>query len=110
MKTLKVIVDDQLIRPDPNCNDFNNLVPGTEGYVRAEFIFSKEWNNTARVASFRSMLGREYPPQVLLDGRSCMIPAEALERRAFKVQIIAKRKESKLITNKLVVRQNGGKA
>ena len=40
MRTLKFIVEGQIIKQDPNC-DFSNLVPGTEGYLRAEFSFSR---------------------------------------------------------------------
>lgn len=108
MRTLKFIVEDQIIRPDPNC-DFSNLVPGTEGYLQAEFSFSSEWAGCMRVATFYSMMGTEYSPQVLEDGRACMIPAEALKRKTFKVQVLGKGTNSKkMVTNKLAVSQNGG--
>lgn len=109
MRTLKFIVNDQIISQDPNC-DFNDLVPGTEGYLKAEFSFSSEWNGTVRVAGFYSQMGTEYPPQVLEDGKTCIIPAEALKRRVFKVKVIGKRNGLKLETNRLVVYQNGGNA
>lgn len=109
MKTLTFIVDKQIIEPDPSCEEFEGLVPGTEGYLLAAFNFSRDWNGYSKVAAFYSMLGREYDPQVLIDGKYCLIPLEALRRRAFKVQIIGKKGETKLATNKLTVRQNGGK-
>lgn len=107
MRTLKFIVEGQIIKPDPNC-DFSNLVPGTEGYLRAEFSFSSEWKGCAKVASFWSAVGDEYPPQVLSDGFSCLIPAEATRRYAFRVGIIGKGSNIKLITNKVAVVQTGG--
>lgn len=107
MRILKFIVNDQIITQDPNC-DFSGLVPGTEGYLKAEFAFSSEWNGTVKVASFYSQMGTEYPPQILEDGKTCTIPAEALKRRVFKVKVIGKRNSFKLETNKLTVRQNGG--
>ncbi len=108
MRTLKFIVTDQIIAQDPKC-DFSGLVPGTAGYVQAEFSFSSEWAGFTKVAAFWSALGKEYPPQILRDGKSCMIPAEALERRTFKVQVIGKGPNSKkLTTNKVEVIQNGG--
>lgn len=109
MRTLKFIVNDQIITEDPNC-DFNGLVPGTEGYLKAEFSFSSEWNGTVKVASFYSQMGTEYPPQILEDGRTCIIPAEALKRRVFKVKVLGKRNGLKIETNRVVVRQNGGNA
>lgn len=109
MRTLKFIVDDQIIKKDPNCN-FDDLVPGTEGYLQASFSFTSEWKDCAKVVSFWSMLGREYTPQFLTDGATCTIPAEALNRRSFKIQVIGKRSDGvQLKTNKVVVDQNGGK-
>lgn len=108
MRTLKFIVEDQILKVDPEC-DFSNLVPGTERYLRAEFVFSKEWNGYVKVASFFSPLGTEYDPQILKDGRSCIIPAEALVRRKFKVRVQGKGTEGKIMkTNKVTVCQNGG--
>ena len=107
MRTLKFIVEGQIIKQDPNC-DFTNLVPGTEGYLRAEFSFSPEWNGCVKVASFWSAVGDEYPPQVLSDGVSCMIPNEATQRYAFKVRVIGKNNTVRLVTNKAIVKQTGG--
>lgn len=108
MRTLKFIVDGQIIKQDPSC-DFSGLVPGSKGYLQAEFSFSSEWSGYTKVAAFWSMLGKEYPPQFLADGRTCMIPAEALMRRTFKVQVLGRRTNDKTIaTNKLPVKQNGG--
>lgn len=111
MRILNFIIDGQIIKQDPNC-DFDNLVPGTEGYLLASFTFSKEWVGHAKVATFWSIMGREYPPQLLTDGKTCVIPAEALKRRVFKVQVIGKDPctGTRLMTNKVAVSQNGGKA
>lgn len=109
MRTLKFIVENQLIRQDPNC-DFTGLVPGTEGYLRVEFSFSSEWADCAKIASFYSMLGNELPYRILEDGKSCEIPVEALKRRKFKIQLFGKYEDTLLITNKIVVNQNGGKS
>lgn len=108
MRTLKFIVDGLVIKQDPNC-DFSNLVPGTSGYLRAEFKFSSEWNNASKVAGFYSILGREYPPQVLNADNTCDIPAEALAREKFNILVFGLRgAEIKLATNKVTVCQNGG--
>ena len=109
MRTLKFIVEDQLIRQDPNC-DFSGLVPGTQGYLRAEFSLSSEWYGYAKVIGFYSMMGKEYEPQRLDDNSSCVIPAEALARQKFKIQVIGRhRSGTKLKTNKVTVSQDGGK-
>ena len=107
MRTLKFIVNGQTISLDPKC-DFEGLIPGTEGYLQAEFSFSKEWDNCLKVVAFFSNLGREYEPQVLNSRNVCTIPPEALKNRVFKVQVIGKRKDYTLRTNRLGVHQRGG--
>lgn len=109
MRTLNFIVDDQTIKCDPKC-DFTGLVPGGEGYLKAEFSFSPDWKGYTKVASFRSIMGKEYDPQVLKDGKTCYIPKEALKKRTFKVSIIGKKNGVKKVTNKLEIKQDGGDA
>lgn len=107
MRTLKFNVNGMVVKQDPSC-DFTNLVPGTEGYLIAEFTFSPEWEGYAKVAGFYSVMGTEYKPQTLTDNR-CIIPAEALERRAFKIMVVGGRGDKRLRTNKITIRQDGGK-
>lgn len=108
MRTLKFIVDGQIIRPDPDC-DFSGLIPGTEKYLQAKFTFSPEWKSSVKVAAFWSRLGEEYPPQALKDGNSCIIPSEALNSRYFKIQVVGRRADGfRITTNKLEICQNGG--
>ena len=107
MRTLKFIVEDQIVKPDPNC-DFSNLVPGSKGYLKAEFSFSKEWDGYTKVAGFFSPMGREYKPQILKDGKTCVIPAEACAKSQFKIQVLGQKGVDVLTTNILAVSQNGG--
>lgn len=104
MRILKFIVDKQIITPDPKC-DFSGLVPGTNGYLKAEFIFSEEWKECSKAAIF-SVLRDEYP--VSLKNNACIIPEEALKGKKFKVTVVGvKGEEYRIITNKAEVRQNG---
>ena len=109
MRVLRFNVDGQMIAQDPTC-DFTGLVPGSKGYLLAEFSFSQEWDGAIKVASFYSALGKEYPPQVLKGGKTCLIPEEALKKRVFKIQVIGKKNGLKITTNKVTVNQDGGKA
>ena len=109
MRTLKFIVDGLIIKPDPEC-DFSNIVPGTSGYLQAEFKCSNDWNGASKVAAFYSMLGREFEPQVLNAANICTIPAEALKNAKFQIQLYGLRgADFKLKTNKVTVCQDGGK-
>lgn len=107
LRTLRFIVDDLLIKQDPNC-DFTGLVPGSRGYLQAEFEFSKEWNECAKVAAFYSRFGRELGHAVLEDGKTCIIPEEALKRKMFEVRVFGTNGDVVLPTNKVMVNQNGG--
>lgn len=108
MRTLKFIVDGQIIKKDPNC-DFDNIVPGSKGYLQAEFSFSSDWDGTVRVVGFWNKTG-ECPPQVLKDGRTCMIPDEAAAVKRFEICVLGKKGDLKLKTNEIEICQNGGKA
>lgn len=81
-------------------------MPGTEGFLVAEFDFSNEWNDTVKVAAFWRN-GNECPPQVLKNN-SCVIPAEALSGRKFEIGILGKNEKMRLTTNRVEVVQNGG--
>ena len=110
MRTLKFIAEGQVMRQDPSCN-FDDLIPGTENYVKAEFNLSPEWDDSIIIASFWSNMGIEYPPQKLSAKRTCMVPEEALKRRVFKVNLIGQARSGvRLVTNKVVVNQSGGMA
>ena len=108
MQTLKFIINGQSITVDPE-NNADLLVPGSEGYVLAEFSFSKEWDNCAKVAAFYSNLGREFEPQILKDGKLCIIPKEALSLSVFKVKVFGKKDDYTICTNKVIVHQKGGR-
>lgn len=108
MRTLKFMVDGQILIKDPSC-DFSNLVPGSKDCVGVEVSFSSDWNGYTKAVEFTSALGKQFPPRILVGGRSCMVPAEALARRVFKVRIVGKKGDGKMMTNKVEVKQNGGK-
>jgi hypothetical protein len=108
MRTLKFIVDGQIIKQDPNC-DFSGLVPGTEGYLKAEFSFSPEWQGCSKIATFNSVLGKDYPKQLLKDGKTCTIPAEAVKKRTFEVGVVGTKQGFRITTNTVAVSQNGGR-
>lgn len=105
MRTLKFIVDKQIIKQDPDC-DFSGIVPGSKGYLKAEFAFSSEWDGALKVAGFWRG-STECPPQVIKDGVSCMIPAEALVGKRFGIQVLGKKDGMRLATNQIKVRQDG---
>jgi hypothetical protein len=107
VQVIKFIVEDETITLDPTC-DLTGLFPGQAEQVMAKFTFSPEWKSKIKVASFWSIMDKEYPPQVINDDESCLIPTEALTKVAFKVQVIGKRRGGAVIkTNSVIVYQIG---
>lgn len=103
MRTLKFIVEGQSIKQDPSCN-FSGIVPGTKGYLKAEFSFSKDWKDCRKAAVFE-LLRNEYPAPIV--GNTCEIPAEALTWKSFSVKVVGERDGYRITTNRVEVKQNG---
>lgn len=107
MRVLKFRVDGQVMRLDPD-TDVVGLVPGSEGYLEAQFTCSSEWDALTKVVGFWSALGVEYTPQALDEHGKCVIPVDAAKHRSFKIGLYGKSLELKLTTNKVEVIQGGG--
>lgn len=105
MRTLKFIVDKQLILKDPDC-DFSGLIPGTDEWLKAEFSFSAEWDGFAKTISFWSPLGMPYPQCALQNDGVCLIPEEATKMRIFKISVKGTKGEATLTTNKIAIIQD----
>ena len=106
MRTLKFIVDGLTIQKDTNC-DFSGLHPGVEN-LQAEFIFSHDWIDYAKVVGFWSN-GLECTPQILKDGKTCIIPKKALKNFRFELEVLGRNSNNdKRKTNKITIRQFGG--
>lgn len=109
MKTLRLQVRDQILDYAPNFS-VDGLYPGIQEPVQLEFDFSEPWKSMAKVAAFYSPLGNEYPPSLIKDGKSCIVPPKALAKTSFKVQILGKGDGKPVSTTKCIVYLKGGKA
>ena len=106
MRELSFIVDGQILKKDPSCN-FDDLIPGTYGYLKAKFMFSSAWDGCAKVVGFYSG-SLEYTPMVIDESDTCLFPEDVLKRKSFSIQIFGQRKDFKISTNKVYINQNGG--
>lgn len=99
MRNLNFKVNAQVVEA---VGDFAHLVPGSKGYLIAVFDFSDDWNGCTKFASFFD--GRkEYA--VKLNSNRCGIPDEVCAKDKFKVQLTGVKGNYKIITNKILVRQ-----
>ena len=101
MRLLEFNVNAQRIEKDPNCN-FNGIVAGTSGYLRAHFTFSSEWDNCIKVARFWRG-GKEHAVRLQDDERD--IPPEVLTGITFGVSVIGQGIDYRIPTNRVLVRQ-----
>lgn len=106
MKYLKLLVDGNVIKYDPECS-FDGLHQGMTETVRLTFDFSPEWKNRPKVVAFYSLSNKEYPPMVLKN-KSCIIPAEVLTNQAFRVQILGKDETKTIRTTQCTIYLEGG--
>lgn len=107
MKHIKLLVDDNIIKYDPDCN-LKVLHKGMTEPVRLAFDFSEEWTGRPKVVAFCNLSGKEYPPLVLKDGKNCIIPTEVLTNPAFKVQILGKDQNGTFRTTFCTIYLEGG--
>lgn len=105
MRTLRFIVDAQKISPDPSC-DFSGIVPGTAGYLKAQFSFSAEWSGLVKVAEFRKYLCDE-PVSVPIINGECAVPDTVTGSKAWYVKIVGKRGGVIIPTGNCKVEQEG---
>ena len=107
MRTLVFNVKGQMIEKSPSC-DFSGLVAGTDGYLKAKFLFSEDWNGFAKVGAFLSKDDKEFPPCVISKDGECNIPKEALMYHEFKVKVYGKRDGVTITTRPITIKQYGG--
>lgn len=102
MRILQFVADGQRLKKKTDC-DFSGLVAGSEGYLRAEFTFSDEWNDCKKAASF--WVGDKEYAELLDDNNSCVIPADALVGSLFEVSVVGVKPKYKINSTKTKVRQ-----
>lgn len=101
MRKLIFIIQGQLIKPDPSC-DFTGIVPGTEGYLQAEFKLDNAWDGCKIAASF--WRGTDEFAVPLVDG-ICTIPTNVLTAQYVGVSLTGISTNYRIVTNKTYFRQ-----
>lgn len=106
METLRFIVKGQQIKKDPR-SPFNRMVAGTMNYYDAEFVLDPTWNGYACVAKFRTYDVTVHVP--IVNGK-VLVPNNVMQYKEFRVSVVGKKGNTKLVTNETVVLQSGGKS
>lgn len=105
-RTLEFVVKRQSIKKSSSC-DFSGLVSGTEGYLRAKFLFSNEWDEFNKIAIFKML---QEIRMVKIDRYGeCEIPYDILKTSSFSVGVIGEKKEKgkrvRMVTDNTTVKQ-----
>lgn len=109
MRTLQFTINGRDLQP-ASTTTLKGLFPAPNQEIEAEFSFSGEWKSAIKVVAFYSVLGKEYPPQVLNEENRCIIPPEALNLPVFRMQVFGNIGGVIIPTNILSIYQKGGKA
>lgn len=101
MRTLEFIANSQKLTKKDSCN-FDGIVSGTKGYLKAKFDVSSDWKGCGIVAIFSSLKAGEMG--VIVD-RECIIPSEVLTGSEWGVRLVGIKEEYCITTNKCIVEQ-----
>ena len=104
MRALKFQVDGQVVKRSPGC-DFDNITRGTKRYLKLQFSLSKDWAGCVVAATFWNYEKEVCAVQV--KNGMCAVPDEVTDNRRIKVSLTGKRGDYKIVTNKIVIRQEG---
>ena len=81
--------------------DFDNIVVGSKGYLKACFTFDSEWKDFARAAVFKMINGNEIPVKIDALGE-CMIPDDVTDCACISVKVVGKSKANQVIVTNVV--------
>lgn len=81
--------------------DFDNIVVGSKGYLKAVFTFDPEWKGFARVAVFKPNSGNEIPVAIDANGE-CLVPNEVTDCACISVKVVGKSKVGQIIVTNIV--------
>lgn len=102
MRELRFQACGQRLKKQTDC-DFSGLVAGSEGYLRAKFEFSSEWDGCKKAASF--WVDEQEHGALLDSDDSCIIPPEALTGELFQVSVVGMKTGYKINSTRTKVRQ-----
>ena len=100
MRTLTYQVKNQQLL---SLGDHSGLVAGSQGYLKAKFIFGEGWRDCKRVVSFFSN-GKEYAV-LLNESNECLIPTEILTSSVFEVCVEGRAQNYRILSTKVKERQ-----
>ena len=95
MRNLKFKVSGQKLSKE---GDFDNIVVGSKGYLKACFTFNSEWNGFGKVAMFKSNVSDEVLVKINAEGE-CMFPDAVTDGAYISIRVIGKSKTGQLITS-----------
>lgn len=81
--------------------DFDNIVVGSKGYLKACFTFDSEWKDFARAAVFRPNSGKEIPVKIDTHGE-CLIPDDVTDCACISVKVVGKSNAGQIIVTNVV--------
>lgn len=103
MRELKFIVDGQKLTKSKEC-DFENIVRGTNNYLRLTFFFSREWSGMVKVVELTNISGVKVIEP--LSGNTFAVPGIVTGDSIIKVKLYGMKKTGEQIaSNEILIKQ-----
>lgn len=103
MRALQFQVSGQSLKKS---GDFAHIIRGTKNYLLCEFCFEgNDWQRNKIVAAFVTRTN-EYAVAVGANG-ICKVPNEVTDEKNYKIYLVGVRSDIKIITNKVLIEQEG---
>ena len=103
MRELKFIVDGQKLTKSKEC-DFENIVRGTNNYLRLTFWFDTAWNGTTKAIEVSNISGTKII-EPLVNG-SFVLPSQVTGDSIMKVKVYGMKKTGEQIaSNEMLIKQ-----
>ena len=103
MRELNFTVDKQKLSKVGN---FYNIVKGSKGFLKCRFNFEgTDWMNHKAIAVFES--NGEESAVWLNSDMTCMVPDEVTDGSYFKIKMIGVNDKRRILTNKILISQEG---
>lgn len=104
MRELKFIVDGQKLTKSKEC-DFENIVRGTNNYLRLTFFFSREWSGMVKVVEITNVSGVKVIEP--LSGNTFAVPGIVTGDSIIKVKLYGMNKKGdQIVTDTMIINQS----
>lgn len=102
MRNIILNLSEQTLSKIGSC-DYNNIVRGSNNYLRIVLNTDIQWNNMAKVVTVRTLGGIEY--NAIYEPTGVLLPEEVTKNSYFEVMVTGKKGNQIVKTNSVIINQ-----